>query len=253
MAELRTMNNLMLMQQNRCIMDSRVVVPEKEIECSDGHIQVHALQGILHTVELLPQGSWDQLNKTQHQATSKMVSHYAKDCPNGLRVEDTENPKFKKVTMIEFLELFELEQTEFSGVRHVKVVGRFARREKRKSGVHFKLRFQFVDGHSITVSFHAVRASMLRGQQAQERRALRQAFNTYMDLNPSDIELELMRMQLQVAIQRINQQREENVDEDTGKRQREDAPPQDNKRPRVASTDLVPSTQADAQPTYLSM
>lgn len=253
MAESRTTNDLMLMQQNRCIMDSRVEVPKEEIECSDGHIQIHVLQGILHTVELLPQGSWDQLSKAQHQTTSKMVSHYAKDCPNGLRVENTQNPQYKKVTMIAFLELFELEQTEFSGVRHVKVVGRFARREKRKSGVHFKLRFSFVDGHSIVASFCSKRASMLRGQQAQERRALRKAFNTYMDLNPSDIELELMRMQLQVAIQRINQQREENVDDDTGKRQREDAPPQDNKRQRVASTDLVPSPQADAQLTYLSM
>lgn len=244
----------MLMQQGRCLVDSRLEVPEEEIECSDGHIQIHVLQGILHTVELLPQGSWDQLAKAQHQATSKMVSHYAKECPTGLRVEDTKNPKYKKVTMIEFLELFELEQTEFSGVRHVKVVGRFARREKRKSGVHFKLRFSFVDGHSVVASFCSKRAHMLPGQQ--QRRALRQAYNAFMELNPSDIELELMRMQLQVAVQRINQQREENVDEDTGatgKRQREEAPAQDNKRPRAASTEPVSSPQADAQPTYLSM
>ena len=213
------MNHIMLMQRGCCLVDSRVEVPTHEIECGDGHIQVLAPQGNLSGVEMLPQGSWDQLNKDKHQATSK-VMQYAQECPKGLRAEDTDNPRFKKVVMLDFLELFELEQTEFCGVRHVKVVGRFARSEKRKSGVHFKLQFRFEDGHSITVAFCSKRACMQRGQQAQERRALRQAYNKFVVLNPSSAELQTLREHFEAAIDRINQQREENVDEETCSRKR---------------------------------
>ena len=132
-------------------------------------------------------------------------------------------------------------------MRKVKVVGRFSREEKRKSGVHFKLQFCFADGQSITVPFHAMRACMLRGQHAQERRALRKACNTFVELNPSIVELQTMREQFQAAIDRINQQREENMDEEaccdetgtSGKRQHEAATENDtpatHKRPRLES------------------
>lgn len=159
---------------------------DKELKVSDSFIVVKAEGGKVKSVELLNNGTWDKIAKAvgnRHAANSMMVTQYVPERPNGFKVETTPDPKYYKVTMTDFSELFELEQKMLAGELLVKVVCKFAPKEKRKDGVHFTLRFEFDDGGIMMVPFYMKRASLMSRQKP--RRELKRAFDEFLKQNPS--------------------------------------------------------------------
>lgn len=158
----------------------------EEVLVSDSYIKISSVGGKVTGVELLNTGTWDKIEKAvdnRHKMDSMMVAQYARECPKGFKVEDIPDTKYRKVTMTDFKELFELEQTVRAGELLVKVVGKFAPKEKRKDGVHFTLRFEFDDGGIMMVPFYSKRATLMERQKP--RRELKRAFDEFLKQNPS--------------------------------------------------------------------
>ena len=191
-----TKAKLVLVQQDRAVFTNQAdtIKHDDEVGVSDAHMKIHVTGGNLVSVQMTDDGSWDRCEKAvghRHGVDSKMVTQYARECPGGLKVEEIPGTKFAKVTMTSFRELFELEQTTLTGQLHIKVVSKFARKEKRKNGVHYTLRFEFDDGGVVIAPFFAKRASLMQHQAP--RRELKRALDQYLRLNPSDEDMDAVK------------------------------------------------------------
>ena len=153
---------------------------------SDSFIMLKAENGEVKDVQLVNKGKWDKIENAvnnTHAANSMMMTQYVPERPNGFKVERTSDPNKYKVTIRDFSELFELEKTVRAGQLLVKVVGKFAPKEKRKDGVHFTLRFEFDDGGIMMMPFYMKRATLMERQKP--RRELKRAFDEFLRQNPS--------------------------------------------------------------------